>query len=33
MLIGALNVWVEPSPEVLPKIKSVIADVHNLSLM
>lgn len=33
LLISALNVWVDASPEVFPTIKSVIADVHNLSLM
>ena len=33
LLISALNVWVDVSPEVFPTIKSVIADVHNLSLM
>lgn len=32
-LISALNAWVQASSEVLPTINSIIADVHNLSLM
>lgn len=32
-LIDALNVWMQVSLEDLAIIKSVVADVHNLSLM
>ena len=32
-LIKALNVWVEATPDAVEAVTSIIADVHNLSLM
>ncbi len=32
-LVDALNVWIEAAPEELPAVASIVADVHNLSLM
>ncbi|ROW08502.1 hypothetical protein VMCG_03251 [Cytospora schulzeri] len=32
-LIESLNVWIEASPQAITNVKSVVGDIHNLSLM
>ena len=32
-LVKALNVWIDASDEALESVKSIVGDVHNLSLM